>query len=372
LERGFTRLDDKYRSREIPPAGIEELLASGKHEVLRETLNRLAERETDGRCGQYLEAGKKAWLAGEKSLACELWRLGLQCRPTKPFELPIRGDRVLRSLKPAAFFSDPRENDAFRLPDEPSDDALERTFLSHLIRTLGLPEPELLLLENGTALMLQRSEETAMFAEAFHALESFNTSETFQVKARLILAEPSKLRAAESALFRKKKSGFPVSYGLMYRILRNPATKVFPLPSISLTPYALTRRLNVEEIPYVRDYDVSIVCSSADRAFPILGRLYEGLVLAFRAVRLPDRQLFCQARIALAQVPKPIPRFHTTLGAGKDSRPVAIDIPEILTSGGTFHFHPAEGATFLVPLGGLVEGEGMGKRRVALTVTVTR
>jgi hypothetical protein len=287
-------------------------------------------------------------------------------------EQPLPGGKVLKSIHPGAFFPDSRKDEAFRLPHEALDDGLERTFLSYLIRALGLPEPEELIVESGIALMVQKAQEAALFAKAFRDLESYNASESFRVEARVILVEPAKLPVEVLGYFSKKNPGVSVTRKAMDRILESPGAEVFPLPPTWLTPYALTRRLSVEEFRYVRDYDVSILCcGNVDQAFPIYGRLHEGLSLAFRTIRLPDRRLFCQARVFLAQIPRPIPRFHTTLG-GKSGRPVSIDLPEILTSGGTFHFHPAEGTTFLVSLGKLVEGEGVGKRKAALAVTVRR
>jgi type II secretory pathway component GspD/PulD (secretin) len=116
-----------------------------------------------------------------------------------------------------------------------------------------------------------------------------------------------------------------------------------------------TQRANitmVNQISYVRDYDVE-VAQAAAIADPIMGVIQDGLVLDVRPTVSNDRKyITLELRPCVATLVRPLPTFRTTLGMMASSN-VTLHIPELIVQKAQATVRVPDGGTIL--LGGLKE-----------------
>ncbi len=116
-----------------------------------------------------------------------------------------------------------------------------------------------------------------------------------------------------------------------------------------------TQRANitmVNQIAYVRDYDVE-VAQAAAIADPIMGVIQDGLVLDVRPTVSNDRKyITLELRPTVANLIRPVPTFSTTLGSFGSSA-VTMHVPELQVRKAQATVRVPDGGTIL--LGGLKE-----------------
>ncbi|MHC4778812.1 MAG: hypothetical protein ACYTFG_09580 [Planctomycetota bacterium] len=116
-----------------------------------------------------------------------------------------------------------------------------------------------------------------------------------------------------------------------------------------------TQRANitlVNQISYVRDYDVE-VAQAAAIADPIMGVIQDGLVLDVRPTVSNDRKyITLELRPCVATLVRPIPTLRTTLGMAASSN-VTLHMPELVVQKAQATVRVPDGGTIL--LGGLKE-----------------
>jgi len=116
-----------------------------------------------------------------------------------------------------------------------------------------------------------------------------------------------------------------------------------------------TQRANitlVNQIAYVRDYDVE-VAQAAAIADPIMGVIQDGLVLDVRPTVSNDRKyITLELRPCVASLMRPLPTLRTTLGMAASSN-VTLHIPELIVQKAQATVRVPDGGTIL--LGGLKE-----------------